>query len=191
MPSACRAASQLLAQRPRARFRSAAVCGLASMAGPASGAAKRLVVFGGSGFVGGAVAEEALRRGAAVLCLSRSGAPAEGLAKQPWAQRAQWAQADALQPDTYRDKLVGADAVVVSIGSPPLPFVDRASQKFVRRPADACATQRALLPRLPPAVELRRSSRSPSARARSRRSAAAPPQLRWRPLQRGALRSAL
>ena len=94
----------------------------------AAGAAKRLVVFGGSGFVGGAVAEAALQRGAAVLCLSRTGAPAAGLATQPWARAAQWAKADALQPDTYRDRLVGADAVVVSIGSPPLPFVDRASQ---------------------------------------------------------------
>jgi uncharacterized protein YbjT (DUF2867 family) len=102
------------------------------MASAAGAAAKRLVVFGGSGFVGGAVAEEALRRGAAVLCLSRTGAPSAGLAQQPWARKAEWAQADALQPDTYRDKLRGADAVVVSIGSPPLPFVDRASQARAR-----------------------------------------------------------
>ena len=102
----------------------------------AAGAAKRLVVFGGSGFVGGAIAAEALRRGASVLCLSRAGAPAAGLAAQPWAQRAQWAKADALQPDTYRDKLKGADAVVISIGSPPLPFVDRAAQ--ARHPASCC-----------------------------------------------------
>ena len=106
-------------------------------------AAKRLVVFGGSGFVGGAVAEAALQRGAAVLCLSRTGAPAAGLAEQPWAQRAQWAKADALQPDTYRDKLRGADAVVISIGSPPLPFVDRAAQARARRECErtrCCAT---------------------------------------------------
>ena len=94
----------------------------------AAGAAKRLVVFGGSGFVGGAVAEEALRRGLAVLCLSRSGAPVAGVSSQSWTKQAQWAKADALSPDTYRDKLTGADAVVISIGSPPLPFVDRASQ---------------------------------------------------------------
>jgi uncharacterized protein YbjT (DUF2867 family) len=102
------------------------------MSASAGGAARRLVVFGGSGFVGAAAAEEALRRGLSVLCLSRSGAPGPGLASQPWAQRATWAKADALEPDTYRSHLAGAEAVIVSIGSPPLPFVDRAFQARAR-----------------------------------------------------------
>jgi uncharacterized protein YbjT (DUF2867 family) len=97
-------------------------------ASAASGAARRLVIFGGSGFVGSAAAAEALQRGLAVTCLSRSGQAPAGLASLPWAQRASWAKADALQPDSYRQHLAGADAVIVAIGSPPLPFVDRAYQ---------------------------------------------------------------
>ncbi len=84
--------------------------------------AAKLIILGGSGFVGAAVAEEALRRGMNVVCLSRSGSTE---APHAWADKATWAKADALKPDTYREHLRGAAAVVVSIGSPPLPFVDR------------------------------------------------------------------
>lgn len=151
----------------------------------ASAAAKRLVVFGGSGFVGGAVAEEALRRGAAVLCLSRTGAPSAGLAQQPWARKAEWAQADALQPDTYRDKLRGADAVVVSIGSPPLPFVDRASQAraFMPRspfhaPPATSAFASPALTRARAASQLRANGETNAAAARTAKEAGVP-QARW------------
>jgi hypothetical protein len=122
-------------------------------ASAAGGAARRLVVFGGSGFVGCATAQEALARGLDVLCLSRSGAPPAAVASQPWARRATWAKADALQPDSYRQQLVGAEAVVISIGSPPLPFVDRAFQARARpraqqtaaRPSHSQASQRAVM----------------------------------------------
>ena len=87
---------------------------------------QRLVILGGNGFVGSATAEEALRRGLSVLCLSRSGAPAPGQAAQPWATAVEWAKADARVPEAYRGRLQGASAVVVAIGSPPLPFGDRA-----------------------------------------------------------------
>ncbi len=131
----------------------------------AASAARRLVVLGGSGFVGSAAAEEALRRGLAVLCLSRSGAPAAGLAAQPWAQAASWSRADALQPDTYREQLKGADAVIVAIGSPPLPFVDRAYQ--ARRAAAAAAAVASSRARgVPTALSLLRCAR------RARRSCA-------------------
>ena len=93
------------------------------MAAGAKGA-QRLVVLGATGFVGGAVAAEAIRRGLKVLCLSRKGVAPSYYASQEWARVAEWAAGDALQPETYRDKLDGADALVVSIGSPPLPFVD-------------------------------------------------------------------
>ena len=89
-------------------------------------ASTKLVILGGSGFVGLAVAEEALRRGLRVLCLSRSGGSTAPLGA--WKDGLTWAKADALQPETYREHLVDADALVVAIGSPPLPFVDRAFQ---------------------------------------------------------------
>lgn len=87
-----------------------------------------LVVFGASGFVGSAIAQEGVRRGLEVLCLSRKGIAPKAFAAADWAKKVMWASADALKPETYREKLEGAEAVIVSIGSPPLPFVDRAYQ---------------------------------------------------------------
>ena len=96
-------------------------------------AAQRLVVLGASGFVGGHVAKEAIRRGLNVLCLSRKGKAPPCYADTDWARKAEWSTGDALQPETYREKLDGANALVVSIGSPPLPFVDFNYQVSVER----------------------------------------------------------
>lgn len=87
-----------------------------------------LVVFGATGFVGSAVAQEGVKRGLDVICLSRKGVAPAAFASATWAKSVQWAAADALRPETYREKLEGADSVVISIGSPPLPFVDRKYQ---------------------------------------------------------------
>jgi uncharacterized protein YbjT (DUF2867 family) len=103
-------------------------------------AAKKLVVLGGGGFVGSAVAQEALRRGLRVLCLSRSG---RSDVPGDWSDRVTWAKADALQAETYREHLRGADAVVISIGSPPLPFVDRAYQLLMNGETNVTATRTA------------------------------------------------
>jgi len=103
-------------------------------------ASRRLVILGGNGFVGSAVAEEALRRGLEVLCLSRSG---RCTAPHAWASRVRWERADALQPDTYREHLRGAEALVVSIGSPPLPFQDRAYQMKMNGETNAVAARTA------------------------------------------------
>ena len=105
-----------------------------------AGAAKRLVVLGGGGFVGSAVAQEALSRGLRVLCLSRSG---RSDVPGDWSDRVTWGKADALQAETYRHHLRDADAVVVSIGSPPLPFVDRAYQLLMNGETNVTATRTA------------------------------------------------
>ena len=59
----------------------------------ASAAAKRLVVFGGTGFVGSGIAKEAVKRGFDVTCVTRGGAaPAHllGDAERGWASEIDW-----------------------------------------------------------------------------------------------------
>ena len=50
-------------------------------------AAKKLVVFGGTGFVGSAIVEEAVRRGLSVTCLTRTGVPPSHVAAQAWSDK--------------------------------------------------------------------------------------------------------
>ena len=89
--------------------------------GAARAAAKRLVVFGGTGFVGSAIAEEATRRGLAVTCVTRTGAPPPHVAAAAWSASVDWRPGNALEPDTYRDAMRHHDAVVTSVGRLPLP----------------------------------------------------------------------
>lgn len=92
------------------------------MAAASSALRTRLVVLGGSGFVGSHVCAEAVARGLSVLSLSRGGRPAPPLGAQPWAEAVQWHRADAFAPDGYREALADADALVVALGSPPVPW---------------------------------------------------------------------
>lgn len=91
------------------------------MASAAKSAAKRLMVFGGTGFVGSAIVQEAVRRGLAVTCVTRGGTPPTHIASQTWSKNVDWLPGDALRPETYRDALIGAHAVVTSVGVLPLP----------------------------------------------------------------------
>lgn len=84
-------------------------------------AAKKLVVFGGTGFVGSAIVKEAVRRGLSVVCLTRTGVPPAHIASQAWSNAVEWQPSDALKPDTYKSRLVGADAVITAVGRLPLP----------------------------------------------------------------------
>ncbi|KAJ2776762.1 hypothetical protein H4R18_005492 [Coemansia javaensis] len=80
-------------------------------------AARRILVVGGSGFVGQAVCRSALARGWEVLSLSRHGAPERPAADQGrLASGVQWIKGDALRPETFREHLAGCDAVVHSVG---------------------------------------------------------------------------
>jgi len=72
-----------------------------------------VVVFGARGFVGSAVTKELARRGVPVISVARSeprGTPPDGVT---------FARGNALEPETYKEHLKGARAVVVSIGEPP------------------------------------------------------------------------
>ncbi|KAF4581924.1 putative oxidoreductase [Ophiocordyceps camponoti-floridani] len=84
-------------------------------------AAKRIVVCGGSGFLGSRVCKHAVTRGWDVTSISRSGTPnwesVSGSAQTPaWAHQVSWESADILRPSTYASLLQGATFVVHSMG---------------------------------------------------------------------------
>mmetsp|Transcript_24044 Transcript_24044/g.72131 ORF Transcript_24044/g.72131 Transcript_24044/m.72131 type:complete len:242 (+) Transcript_24044:86-811(+) len=79
-------------------------------------ALRKVVVFGGNGFVGAEVLRAlAAAPGVAAVGVARRAKPA-------WVSGdVDWKQADCLDPASYAEALRGAAAVVVSVGSPPLP----------------------------------------------------------------------
>ncbi|KAJ5693219.1 hypothetical protein N7462_002642 [Penicillium macrosclerotiorum] len=84
-------------------------------------AAKRLVVAGGSGFLGSRICKSAAARGWTVVSLSRSGEPrwdavTDSSERPSWASSVEWAKADLLKPESYKPFLSGASAVVHSMG---------------------------------------------------------------------------
>ena len=87
-------------------------------------ALKRVVVFGGNGFVGSAVLQRlAGVAGVEAVSVSRSGAAPAHAAT--WGDAVDWRAGDALDAATFGDALDGAAAVVASVGTPPLPGADR------------------------------------------------------------------
>ncbi|KAL1998698.1 hypothetical protein VTN02DRAFT_5719 [Thermoascus thermophilus] len=84
-------------------------------------ASKRIVVGGGSGFLGSRICKAAVARGWSVTSLSRSGEPRWDTitaSREPpsWASGVEWAKADILKPSTYKPFLKDASAVVHSMG---------------------------------------------------------------------------
>ncbi|KAK2591319.1 hypothetical protein QQS21_011003 [Conoideocrella luteorostrata] len=84
-------------------------------------AAKRLVVCGGSGFLGSRVCKYAVARGWEVTSISRSGEPQwDAVTSSPlppsWSHKVTWERGDILRPVTYAPLLKGADYVVHSMG---------------------------------------------------------------------------
>ncbi|KAL9106839.1 MAG: hypothetical protein Q9227_008172 [Pyrenula ochraceoflavens] len=82
---------------------------------------KRLVVAGGTGFLGSRICKSAVARGWDVTAISRSGAPnwsaiTSSSTPPPWASSVNWAKADILSPQSYVPLLGSADAVVHSMG---------------------------------------------------------------------------
>lgn len=77
----------------------------------------KLVVLGGNGFIGSDICRVAVQNGHEVAALGRTGRPALTPARHPWTQEVTWRAADVFEPDTWRDLLDGADAVVHSIAT--------------------------------------------------------------------------
>ena len=90
-----------------------------------SNAAKRLMIFGGTGVVGSAIAREAARRGLLVQCVTRGGDAPAHLRSEPWAASVTWLRGDALDPGTYAEHMRGADAVITSVDRLPFPHLTR------------------------------------------------------------------
>ncbi|KAI4376339.1 hypothetical protein MLD38_014114 [Melastoma candidum] len=74
---------------------------------------QKLLVLGGSGFVGSHVCQEALNRGLTVASLNRSGRPS---IKDSWADNVQWCQGNLLAPETLKDALTGVTSVISCVG---------------------------------------------------------------------------
>ncbi|MFT5611975.1 MAG: hypothetical protein ACI9LU_002483 [Polaribacter sp.] len=80
---------------------------------------KRIIVYGGNGFVGTHVAEQLIAQGGSVTCASRSGQRPAHLANTAWADNVQWIKGDAGNPEP--GLLSDFEVMISTIGSPPLP----------------------------------------------------------------------
>lgn len=78
----------------------------------------RIVVFGGNGFLGKRICQEAISSGFEVLSLSRSGkAPVpQSPHDRKWIDQVNWKSADVFNPESYRTYLQGSSNVVHSMG---------------------------------------------------------------------------
>lgn len=73
----------------------------------------KLLVLGGSGFVGSHVCKEALDKGLVVSSLNRSGKPS---LNEPWADKVIWNQGNLLEPASLKDAMDNVSAVVSCVG---------------------------------------------------------------------------
>ncbi|CAH02781.1 ubiquinone biosynthesis protein COQ11 [Kluyveromyces lactis] len=74
---------------------------------------RKLIVLGGTGFLGKRICEAAVGANFQVVSLSRSG---KATSSEPWANEVEWRSCDIFNPDTYAPVLRNATDVVHSLG---------------------------------------------------------------------------
>jgi len=81
----------------------------------ASNLLPKLVVFGGRGFVGSHIVQEAVSQGFQVVAISRSGTPP--VKREAWTEQVDWVRGDALDPRSYEEQLQGAVGAISAVGA--------------------------------------------------------------------------
>ena len=81
------------------------------------GMLKKIVVFGGNGYVGQNVCQCAVELGISVMSISRSGSPFQNKKSPDWGKNVQWETGDAENESSFLGKLKGVDGVVSCIGA--------------------------------------------------------------------------
>jgi len=104
---------------------------------------KRIVAFGGNGFVGSTTLDMLSSRGGleGLVSVSRSGGVPQHLQGKAVAQSVRWERGDCLDEASYENLLDGSTAVLISVGSPPLPTFDEiARQRQVTANGQTCSS---------------------------------------------------
>ncbi|XP_050226408.1 uncharacterized protein At1g32220, chloroplastic isoform X2 [Mercurialis annua] len=82
-------------------------------AGESSSSTEKVLILGGSGFVGSHMCKEALRHGLTVSSLSRSG---RSSLHESWADSIVWHQGDLLKPNSLKHAMDGVTSVISCVG---------------------------------------------------------------------------
>ena len=92
----------------------------------------KIVVYGGTGFVGSVIVEKIAKNGIFCTSISRTGKKTPNLKgrNEEWMKKVEWIRGDANDPDLFI--LAETSAVIISVGSPPIPtFSKQAFDKQV------------------------------------------------------------